>query len=206
MRWRILGEAARSVKPTRRGASATPARPRCASGPFRLTLARASFHTSLVSFRIALRALLILLAAGLFLLAVPGIGGAATPEAQAETLHRRANEQIDRNTIEGRREAMQLLEQATLLSPKRADLQIELGRLYYRMGFLKQARLRFEHASDLEPASAEAEMGLGEVWRRDYLKFLDRTSLARSLGHFGNAARLAPDSPAPWLRMAPLQL
>src|SRR5262249_25241741 len=98
------------------------------------------------------------------------------------------------------------LEQATLLAPRRADLQLELGRLYYRMGYLQQARVRFERVKALDSGNGEAEMGLGEVWRRDYLKYLDRTSLARALDHYRSAAKLVPASADPWLRMAPLQL
>jgi GWxTD domain-containing protein len=137
----------------------------------------------------------------------PGVGaGAHEPRDDVEALYRAALRNIARNTVDSRRSAMLELERATLLSPERADFHMELGRLYYRMGFLKQARLRFERVASLDSNRPEAAIGLGDVWRRDYLKYLERSSLGRALEHYERASRLVPDRAEPWLKQAPLQL
>jgi GWxTD domain-containing protein len=127
------------------------------------------------------------------------------PAGEAEALYQRALAQ-NSGSVEGRRQAMQCLERATLLAPDRADLQLTLGRLYYRMGFLKQARLRFQRVEVLQPRNADARIGLGQVWRRDYLKYLDRGSLARAIEHFAAAARLEPQRCDAWLELVPLHV
>jgi len=122
----------------------------------------------------------------------------------AEALHRRAAELDARGSIEARRDAMRCLEQATALAPDRLDYQLELARLYYRMGFLKQSRRRFERVEKADRGNADAQFGLGQVWRRDWLKYLDRASLGRSVDHFEAAARLRPDDSEPWLQLVPM--
>ena len=135
----------------------------------------------------------------------PGPGPAHADRAgEAATLFQKATEYDARGTIEARREAMECLERATALMPERPDYQIALGRLYYRMGFLKQARGRFQKVERLEPNNAAARFGLGQVWRRDWQKYLDRTSLARAVVQFSTATRLAPGDADNWLQLVPL--
>ena len=126
------------------------------------------------------------------------------PAANAEALVRRAADYESQGTIETRRMAMDCLERATAIAPGRADYQITLGRLYYRMGFLKQAKNRFLKAQRIDPAIADAWFGTGLVWRRDWLKYLDRTSLARAIDNFSTAARLRPTDGETWLQLVPL--
>lgn len=128
----------------------------------------------------------------------------ADPTAEAETLFRRAEAYQTRGSIETRRLAMTCLERATVLAPARADYQLALGRLYYRMGFLKQAKNRFLKAERLDPENADARFGSGQVWRRDWLKYLDRISLARSIENFTVAARLRPGDCETWLQLVPM--
>lgn len=131
---------------------------------------------------------------------------AEDPQRDAEALYRRALQHIARNDVESRRSAMHELERATLLAPDRADLQLELGHLYYRMGFLKLARVRFERVEVLDADQPDAALGIGDVWRRDYLKYLDRTSLDRAIDHYAKAAGLVPGRVEPWLKQTPLLL
>ena len=144
-------------------------------------------------------ALLIVLLAG-----APAAARARDRAAEAAALVQCAADFDARGTIEARRAAMDCLEQATELDPGRLEYQLSLGHLYYRMGFLKQARKRFELVERLDLRSADAHLGLGQVWRRDWLKYLDRTSLRRALGHFRNAARLGPADSEAWLQLVPL--
>jgi GWxTD domain-containing protein len=144
-------------------------------------------------------------------LALPLIAAMAAPcpaladrAAEAESLYTRAASFDARGSIEGRREAMRCLERACALVPDRVEYQITLGRLYYRMGFLKQARKRFQRVEKLDVRSADARFGLGQVWRRDWLKYLDRTSLARATDNFTAAARLRPGDSECWLQLVPM--
>jgi Tfp pilus assembly protein PilF len=133
-------------------------------------------------------------------------GARVTPGAEADSLHEKAIVLLAKDRVEDRRVAMWHLERATLLDPNDLGHQLALAKVYYRMGFLKQARQRFERASALAPDNPAVQFGLGEIWRRDYLKYLDRTSLRRAVSHYRRAADLAPEDPEPFLRLAPLQL
>jgi GWxTD domain-containing protein len=150
--------------------------------------------------RIPLRAALLLTA----LLALRSTPARAGATEEVERLFRRAKTYEDRNTLETRRMAMDCLERAVAMAPERADCQLALGRIYYRMGFLKQARLRFQRAEKLDPENADARFGIGQVWRRDWLKYLDRTSLDRAVENFSVAARLQPARAEAWLAIVPL--
>ena len=189
------------------GAARPPAGAACSPGPgpeWPLTAPRRGLHTRGVHrfHRFAVRPAALLL---LGLAAVPAPAGArADRAAEAAALVRRAADYEARGTIETRRLEMECLERATELDPGRLDYQLTLGHLYYRMGFLKQARKRFELVERTDLTGAEAHLGLGQVWRRDWLKYLDRTSLRRALGHYRNAARLDPGASEAWLQMVPL--
>lgn len=149
-----------------------------------------------------------------FLLAVsltaPAAAGAASRGsergAEAESLYRRARAYDARGTVETRRFAMGLYEQCALLAPDRADVQLALARTYMQMGFLRQARKRFETASKLSPDNAEARAGIGSVWRRDYLKYLDRTTLRQAIDEFTEAVRIDPTLDEIWLQLVALTL
>jgi GWxTD domain-containing protein len=123
---------------------------------------------------------------------------------EAEAQYRRALVLLEQNSIDSRRMAMRALEQATLLEPTNATYQLTLARTYYRVGFLKSARHRFERVVRMAPNDAEGRFGLGQVWRRDWLKYLDRTSLQRAVDHYSMAARLEPSRCDAWLAMVPL--
>jgi GWxTD domain-containing protein len=148
----------------------------------------------------------LLTCAALALLAGAAAPGRARsdPAADAETLVRRAADYEAKGTIETRRVAMDCLERAIAIAPQRVDYQVRLGRLYYLMGFLKQAKNRFQKAERLDPQNADARFGSGQVWRRDWLKYLDRTSLARAIESFSAAARLRPGDCETWLQLVPL--
>src|SRR5690349_4953190 len=142
----------------------------------------------------------------MFLWTAPAVARAsvAPRAAEAETLAAQARAHLARGTVDTRRMALRELEQATLLEPDRADLHLELGRAYYACGFLKSARRRFELVSRLTPADPAARFGLGQVWRRDWLKYLDPTSLDRAIDNFSEAARRDPNRPESWVMLSPL--
>ena len=129
---------------------------------------------------------------------------AATRATRAAALYAHAESLLARRTIDTRRGALRELEQAALLDPDNAQIELELARAYIQAGFLKSARLRFEHVTRLAPGDPAGRYGLGQVWRRDWLKYLDRSSLERAVDNLSRAARLRPDYCDAWLLLAPL--
>jgi len=132
----------------------------------------------------------------------PAPSRAAVPDA--DSLYRNAMLDIRKDTVESRRRAMETLERASLLAPDSIGYHLELARLYFRMGFLGQARKCFERISRLRPDLAEAHLGQGLAWRRDYLKYLDGGSLRRALEELREAARISPEWAEAWLQLVPL--
>jgi GWxTD domain-containing protein len=137
------------------------------------------------------------------------VGPAAPVEARsraarAEQLYQRALAHLAERTLDARRTAIDELERATLLAPGQPAYQLTLARTYYQAGFLRNARERFELISRLAPEDAESRYGLGQVWRRDWLKYLDTTSLDKAVLHLREAARMRPDYCDAWLMMVPL--
>ena len=137
-------------------------------------------------------------------------GAAAAPVAagrareQAGALYQRSLGWLAQNTVETRRMALRALEEATLLDPGNAAYELALGRAYDACGYLKSARQRFEQVARLQPADAGGHLGLGLVWRRDWLKYLDRGSLDQAVEQLSTAARLDSGSTDTWLKLAPL--
>ncbi len=140
----------------------------------------------------------------LLVLAPPARAAQHGRTAEADSLCARAEQMLRRNTIETRRIAIACLEQATLLRPGDANAELMLARVYYQSGFLKRARQRFERAARMSPQDAAARFGLGQVWRRDWLKYLETRSLDLAVQNFSAAARLSPQSPEAWLMLTPL--
>jgi GWxTD domain-containing protein len=101
---------------------------------------------------------------------------------------------------------MRYLEEAVLIAPARADVHIDLARLYERIGYLKQARKQFERAAEIAPEDADALVGIARLWRRDWLKYLDPMSLSRAIAHLEAASRLAPGDAEIALNLVPLLL
>ena len=128
----------------------------------------------------------------------------ASPRShQGEALYQKASKLLERGTFDTRRVAIRDLEQATLLDPENSDYQLTLARAYYQVGFLKNARRRFEQVVRIAPEDARGRFGLGQTWRRDWLKYLDRSSLSRAVEQFSAAARLDPASCDSWLMLTP---
>jgi GWxTD domain-containing protein len=148
----------------------------------------------------------------LLALAVPrtarcaGAGPAPRRAAEARRLVERAVQRLALRTIEGRREAIADLERATSIDPQQPDYQLMLARAYYSAGFLRAATRRFARVVALDPADAGAHYGLGQSWRRDWLHYLDTTSLVRAVDHVEAAASLDSTYTDAWLTLASLRL
>lgn len=131
---------------------------------------------------------------------------AARTGPSSEALLRSAQRRLVYSTIDSRRAAIDELERATIMDPTNAAAQLLLARTYYECGFLKYAERRFQLVTDINPADADGQFGLGQVWRRDWLKYLEAKSLDRSIASFSNSARLKPASADAWLQLVPLLL
>src|SRR5690349_8109979 len=129
---------------------------------------------------------------------------ARAAESEADRLLADADRRLTRHTFYARRIAIYDLEQACDLVPERADIQLRLARTYADAGFTKQSRLRYERALLIAPDNADARMGLGQAWRRDWLKYLERRSLDRAIEHFSACARLDPKRTDAWLMLSAL--
>lgn len=123
---------------------------------------------------------------------------------EARALLARASARLERRTVEARRMAIMDLERATLLEPTNAETQILLARTYYMAGFIKLAMRRFETVAAIAPDDPEARYGLGQVWRRDFLKYLEKRSLDRAIDHLAAAAALEPRHTDSWLMLSSL--
>ncbi|MEO5618957.1 MAG: GWxTD domain-containing protein [Candidatus Eisenbacteria bacterium] len=150
-------------------------------------------------------ATIVLLVAGLIALpALPPAHAATSRERQAEALVISARRHLATDTFDGRRTAIRELEQATLMLPRRPDLDLLLARTYIRAGYLGLARHQFEKVKNFAPEDAEARFGLGQVWRYDWLKYLDLESRDRAVEQFRAAARLAPKRADASIMLVPL--
>ncbi|HUK63572.1 MAG TPA: GWxTD domain-containing protein, partial [Dongiaceae bacterium] len=127
-------------------------------------------------------------------------------DARVEVLLREARAEMARGTIEGRRAAMSRFEQAEHLAPDRLDIRLDLARLYQRMGFLGEARAKYESVAALRPDDRETRVALGDLWLHDWLKYLDPVSLARATDYRRAAARLDPPDADAWLALVPLEI
>jgi GWxTD domain-containing protein len=123
---------------------------------------------------------------------------------RAEYLEAAARRHIALNTLEGRRFAIQELEEATQLDPNHPDWDLLLARVYFQCGFYGLSRHRFDKVADYAPNDADARFGLGLVWRQDWLKYLEPSSLERSIESFSFSARLNPHRSDAWIMLVPL--
>jgi GWxTD domain-containing protein len=139
-----------------------------------------------------------------FLASAAAASKATQHAREAATLYQRGLRMEKLDSFEGRREASRALERAVLLEPDSARYQLELAHLYLRMGFLGQARHHFERASQIDGSLAEAHLGQGLAWRRDYLKYWERGSLAVAIREFEAAAKLAPGRTDVWMQLVPM--
>ena len=154
----------------------------------------------------ALTCLVLALAAGRASGAPADSARVARREAEAAKLAEHADMRLRAGTIEARRSAISDLERAVQLAPRRPEYQLRLARAYMNAGFTRAARDRFAKVMALAPSNAEARFGLGRMWRRDYLKYLDMLSLARAIEHLSWATRLDSSNVAGWVMLSSLHV
>ena len=145
----------------------------------------------------------VLLGMGVLAVWAPG-AGATTRSARADSLHRAAAERLAAGGLDERRAALRELQDAVLLDPDDPRHRLAYGRLCLEAGFDLQARGSFERAAQLDPRDGAARLGLGQVWKRDWLRFLEPSSLARAIEHLSAAVERDPGLCDAWGLLAPL--
>jgi len=143
-----------------------------------------------------------LLVVGVLALA-PGAGADSRP-ARADSLHRAAAAHLAGGGIDERRVALRELREAVLLAPDEPRHRLAYGRLCLEAGFDQQARGSFERVAALDPRDGEARLGLGQVWKRDWLRLLDDALLTQAITHLSVAVELDPGLCDAWVLLAPL--
>ena len=136
-------------------------------------------------------------------IAVPAPAPSAR-SARADSLHCAADTRLARGGIDERRIALRELQEAVLLAPDDPRHRLAYGRLCLEAGFDKQARGSFERAAALDPRDGAARLGLGRVWKRDWLLFLEPSSLERAIEHLSAAVERDPGLCDAWVLLAPL--
>lgn len=154
----------------------------------------------------ALSCLVLALAAGRASGAPADSARVARREAEAARLAEHAVSRLRIGSIEARRTAISDLERAVQLAPRRTEYQLRLARAYQDAGFTRSARDRFDKVRALAPTDPAARFGLGQMWRRDYLKYLDFTSLARAIEHLTWATRYDSSNVTAWVMLSSLHV
>ncbi len=153
----------------------------------------------------------LLLSVLLLALAATGVVAADGPvrldgrARRAAALVAKATQHLALRTIEGRRLAIGELEQAVQLQPLEAEYELQLARAYAAAGYARASRKAWERVVALTPDDPDAQFGLGQIWRRDWLKYLEGSSLRQAIEHFEAAARLDSTMVDAWLLLASLR-
>jgi GWxTD domain-containing protein len=137
-------------------------------------------------------------------LAAPAADPAPAALARADSLCRSARARLASASIDQRRLALRDLEEAALLAPDDAAIALSLADACLVSGFTTRARGCYERAARLAPQAAAPRRGLGLCWKRDWLEYLEPSSLTRAIDHVRTATRLDSASCDAWLTLAPL--
>jgi GWxTD domain-containing protein len=124
--------------------------------------------------------------------------------ARADSLCRSAIARAASGRHEQRTYALREMEDAVLLAPDSTRYWIVFGRLNLESGRAGKARNCYEHALRRDPRSGAAELGLGHVWKRDWLQLMDRRSFDAALLHLRRAVALDSTLGEAWLTLGPL--
>jgi cellulose synthase operon protein C len=86
--------------------------------------------------------------------------------------------------------ALQELQKAIALDPKRSESYLDLALLQLRSNLLDQAEVNFKTAADLDPKAVNAQLALGGFYQ-------SRNRMPEAEQQFKHAIELAPTDPAP---------
>lgn len=118
---------------------------------------------------------------------------AASSAARADSLHHSAQRRLATGTADGRRIAIEELDQAVRLDPDDPDHQRALGRACLEAGSDHRARATFEKVLERWPGDADAHFGLALEWKRTWLAQFDAPALDSARAHAVAAVSARPD-------------
>ena len=128
------------------------------------------------------------------------------PIARARLLHRVVQDKLDSADLETRLHSIWQLREAIDLDPLGLA-----GNHWFLLGYLKElgrydaeARSCYRNAQLQAPRDRDVWYALGRVYTREFLRRLDRESLARAVGVLDTATTCPPLTSVPWLALVPL--
>ena len=124
--------------------------------------------------------------------------------ARAESLYRAVPMGPPPGTIEERRVALRDLEEAVARASDDPRLLLALGNAELTAGFTTRAAACYEKAARLAPRDAAPRLGLALAAKRDWLAYLEPSSLVRATDSLIAAVRLDPSLCDAWVTLAPL--
>ncbi len=128
------------------------------------------------------------------------------PLSRARQLHKVAHDHLDDSSLEVRIRSTRQLEEAIELDP-----QGKAGNHWWLLGYLRElggydqlARSCYRNAQVQAPGDDDVWLGLGRVYKREFLRTLDTDALKRAVAVLDSATRCYPPSSEPWLALCPL--
>ena len=130
----------------------------------------------------------------------------ADPAARTRALLADGRSRWEAGSLEQRRAAIALYEQAAQLEPRDTLVLGTLGRAYLDAHFFRQARTTFEHVLALAPNDADAEYGLGRAWTWTWLEKPDSAAFVYAYGYLTDATNDRPAFADAWIARAALDV
>jgi tetratricopeptide (TPR) repeat protein len=131
---------------------------------------------------------------------------ASDPLERARLLHKVVRDNLDDPSLETRIRATQQVQEAIDLDPLG-----KAGNHWWLLGYLRElgaydqvARSCYRKAQAQAPGDREVWLGLGRVYKREFLRTLDTDALKRAIAVLDTATRCYPPSSEPWLALCPL--
>lgn len=109
-------------------------------------------------------------------------------------------------SIDQRRAALALFEDAALVAPKDPAVLVVLGDAYADARYLHRARTVFERALRLAPEDPDVHFGFARIHRREWLEFAWAVDLSDAISEAREATRLRPEFVRAWAALSALEV
>lgn len=90
-------------------------------------------------------------------------------------------------TIEGRRQASQILVRLLSNYPERPDIRHELASLYFEQGFLSYSRTQYETLLRSDDKDSQSHYMLGVILQKDWKRYRSEKDLSRMIAEFSGS-------------------
>ncbi|MCX5801720.1 MAG: GWxTD domain-containing protein [Candidatus Eisenbacteria bacterium] len=92
-------------------------------------------------------------------------------------------------TIEGRRQASQILVKLVSNYPERRDIRHELASLYFEQGFFSHSKSQYETLIKSDDEDGQSHYMLGLIVQRDWKRYRNQRDLSRMIAEFTSSAQ-----------------